>query len=374
MAMACRCRTIHRTSYLFTGSLLLEDYSIVIENNAISSIVPSNEIVVSPGDSIHTHYIAAPSFVDLQIYGADSRLFSACIDSDTLSSIHEYCMKGGAYFFQPTIASQSYDVIHACIDAVKQYWEKGGEGCIGLHLEGPWLNPLKKGAHIEEYIHSPSLQQVSDLLAYGKGVITMITLAPEMVSNEIVDLIHSQGIVLSAGHSDATYEQAMYAFNESCIKTVTHLYNAMSPLNHRAPGLVGAVLNHSTVFSSIVPDGYHVHFAAVQVAQATMKRRLFAITDAVTETATGPTRHHLVGNKYEVEGILSGSALTMVKCLQNLVNNASIKLLDALHMVSTTPATVAGIHMRAGAIFLDRMDANKIVFLSEDLSLNGCLF
>jgi N-acetylglucosamine-6-phosphate deacetylase len=141
----------------------------------------------------------------------------------------------------------------------------------------------------------------------------------------------------------------MMAFDNG-IKTVTHLYNAMSPLQHREPGLVGATFNNENVMASIIPDGYHVDFAAIRIAKKMMEERLFVITDAVTETNNGYYQHHLVGDKYESAGILSGSALTMIKAFQNLIKNAGVEVEAALRMCSLNPAKVIGKEKELGRI------------------------
>ncbi len=187
------------------------------------------------------------------------------------------------------------------------------------------------------------------LLEYGKGVITMITLAPEVCSTEVIELIQSYGVIISAGHSNATFEEANKGFAHG-IHTATHLYNAMSALQHRAPGITGAVMHHQTVMSSIVPDGYHVDFAAVSIAKKVMQERLFFITDAVTETSEGYYPHQLQGDKYVSNGILSGSALTMAKCVKNGVEEAGIELSEALRMASLYPAKVMKLDKKLGKI------------------------
>jgi N-acetylglucosamine-6-phosphate deacetylase len=160
---------------------------------------------------------------------ARMKLLSVYPETDSLHKLYDYCSKGGASHFQPTVATNSSDVFYKSIDAVKAYWKEGGKGCLGLHIEGPWIHPLKKGAHLETFIHSPSVDEAKELLEYGKGVITMITLAPEVCSKEVVELIRSYGVIISAGHSNATYEEATRAF-DSGIHAATHLYNAMSPV------------------------------------------------------------------------------------------------------------------------------------------------
>lgn len=321
---------------LFTGVDWLMNHAMVIEDDQIQSIVP----IVSLQELPHEHYpYIIPALIDLQIYGAGGQLLSVFPTVEALALLQQYCLKGGVAWFQPTVATNSHEVIYACIDAVRKFQETPGHRCIGLHVEGPWINPEKRGAHLSEYIYQPNKEQVAALLEYGKGVITMITLAPEMVAPELIDFIQSKGVIVSAGHSNAAYATATKAFNEG-ITTATHLYNAMSPLQHRAPGMVGAIFNHPTVYCSVVPDGYHVDFEAIQIAKKQLGERLFAITDAVTETQSGPYPHQLNGDKYEANGILSGSALTMLACMQKLHWHAKIELGEAIRMCSLYPARV----------------------------------
>jgi N-acetylglucosamine-6-phosphate deacetylase len=190
----------------------------------------------------------------------------------------------------------------------------------------------------------------------------MITLAPEVCNQEVIDLVLSYGIVISAGHSNATYEQAKKSFGNG-ITTVTHLYNAMSPLQHRAPGLAGAAMDDKKVMASIIPDGHHVDYAAIRIAKQVMKERLYIITDAVTATDKGGYQHYLVGDKYEAGGILSGSALTMNKSVQNLVKYCDIELGEALRMCSLYPAQVIGLEKELGKI--EKGYDAKLVLLNE---------
>jgi N-acetylglucosamine-6-phosphate deacetylase len=309
--------------------------------------------------------IVAPAFIDLQIYGANKKLFSVYPTVEALSDLYDYCSTGGAALFQPTVATNTTEVMYGCIDAARQYQQQGGKGMIGLHLEGPWINADRRGAHIFEYIHSPTTKEVEDLLNYGKGVITMITLAPEVCGDEVIQLIQSYDIIISAGHSNATFQQATSAFDKG-IPVVTHLYNAMSPLQHRAPGMVGASFLHRQVRASIVADGYHVDFEAVKIAKGIMKERLFVITDAVTETSQGVYPHQSAGEKFVSNGILSGSALTMHKAFVNLVRYASIPVEEALRMCSLYPAQVMHLESKFGKI----APGYSAQFIVLDKSLN----
>ncbi|HVT85740.1 MAG TPA: N-acetylglucosamine-6-phosphate deacetylase [Chitinophagaceae bacterium] len=324
---------------IFTGGDWLDDHAVITENGIINDIVPIEQLNSNETTEEFPGCILVPAFIDLQIYGAYGKLLAVYPEADSLSALNEYCKKGGAALCLAAVATNTKEVFFKCIHAVKNYWEKGGEGILGLHIEGPWINPVKRGAHVESLIHIPDLNEVKVLLDQGKGVIKMITLAPEMCSKEIIELILSYDIIISAGHSNATYEEAMCGFDNG-ITAVTHLYNAMSPLQHRQPGLTGAAMDHASVMSSIIPDGYHVDFAAIRIAKKVMTDRLFAITDAVTETHEGYYQHYLSGDKYEASGILSGSALTMVKAAQNLITHVGISIEEALRMCSLYPAKV----------------------------------
>lgn len=330
-------KTAFKAAKIFTGTDVLTNHAVIVSEGLIDDVLP----VVSVDADIETkdlgdNIITAP-FIDLQLYGANKKLLAVEPTVETYREIFSHCRAFGTGYSMPTLATNTNEVFFAAIDALREYWKQGGEGILGLHIEGPWIHPSKKGAHVEALIHSPSIEEVKELLAYGNGVIKIITLAPEQCSKEIIDLIRSQNILVFAGHSNANYEQATETFDWG-VDGVTHLYNAMSPLQHRAPGLVGATFNHHTVRASIIPDGYHVDFAAVRIAKNIMKERLFVITDAVTETNEGHYQHKLVGEKYEANGVLSGSALTMNKAVKNLVEHVGISAEEALKMCNVYPA------------------------------------
>ena len=318
---------------LFTGSSWISEVVIEIANGKIIAIKKEGY------DHKNAFPLVVPALIDLQIYGAGGKLLSEFPEASTIQLIYDYCVAGGAAYFQPTIASQSNEIIMAAIKAVKDYKSSGGKGCMGLHIEGPWINPIKKGAHNEAVIHSPTMEEVKAIIDYGADDIGMITVAPEVCSKEIIDFIQSKGIVVSAGHTNADYTTAM-SFFDNGIQVATHLYNAMSPLQHRAPGVVGALFNHPRAMCSLVADGYHVDFSAIQIAKKLMGDRLFCITDAVTTTNTGFYQHYLVGDKYESAGTLSGSALTQLKSVNNLVEQVGIDVGEAVKMCSLYPAKV----------------------------------
>ena len=354
----------YKADRLFTGENWLHDAVVVTQDGVIEEILLES----SPDTSTENFpgCFLAPAFMDLQIYGAYKKLFAVYPDKDSLYKLKEYCNTGGAAYCVPTAATNTADVFYKCVDAIRDYWAEGGEGILGLHIEGPWINAVKRGAHIQSLIHSPTIKEVDELLIYGKNVIKIITLAPEVCSEDVIELIQSHDIVISAGHSNATFQEAAIGFKRG-IRTVTHLYNAMSGLQHREPGLVGATFDDENVMASIIPDGHHVDYAAIRIAKKIKSDKLFVITDAVTETTEGHYQHYLAGDKYEAGGILSGSAITMAKALQNLVNHVGISLDEALRMCSLYPARVLNMDKRLGKI--ERSFQAKMVALDEKMQV-----
>ncbi|GAC1425261.1 MAG: N-acetylglucosamine-6-phosphate deacetylase [Chitinophagaceae bacterium] len=335
---------------VFTGSVLLNDMAVLTDNNIVKDILAATAIPAGVEITDLQNKILAPAFIDIQIYGGNGKLFSQQLSAETIHSTYEYCLSGGASHFYITLATNSTEVFLRGIDAVREYWRQGGKGLPGLHLEGPYLNPLKKGAHIEKYIKKPTVAEVKTLLDYGKDVIKIMTIAPEQCDDAVIQLLRHEGIVVSAGHSNAAYAEGMAAFDKG-IPAATHLFNAMSAFQHREPGLVGAIYNHPTVMSSIVPDGIHVDFAALRISKKIMQERLFIITDAVTATTKGDYPHVFKGDRYTMpDGTLSGSTLTMMKGVKNLVTAAGIDLEEALRMASLYPAQVTGKDKEMGRI------------------------
>ena len=360
----------YSASKIFTGYKWLTDHVIVTDQEKIEAIVPkanfqSKISITELGDAIIT-----PGFVDIQVYGAGGKLLSAYPHADTLQLMQVEFLKTGTVLFQPTVATNTIEVFKKSIDAVRTYWQNGGKGVAGIHLEGPWINEIKRGAHLKEWIHAPTIQEVKELLEYGKGVIRTITLAPEKVSEEVIHLIQSYDIVISAGHSNATYQEAMKGF-EIGIPMATHLYNAMSALQHREPGLVGATMNSKNTVAAIIPDGHHVDFSAIQIAKKVMKERLFAITDAVTETTVGPYQHYLNGDKYESNGILSGSAISMYQAFRNLIDKVEIEMEEAQRMCSLYPAKAINMENKYGQIAVG--SSTPLVVLDNNLGYKGII-
>ena len=187
-----------------------------------------------------------------------------------------------------------------------------------MHLEGPFLNPVKRGAHPAAYIQKATLEKVKRWVESAEGEIKMMTIAPELQDQEVIDYLHNAGVIVSSGHSNATYEQGK-AFLNKPIPAVTHLFNAMPQMHHREPGYIPAIFE-ARPYTSIVADGIHVDFAMTRLAKSQLGDKLFLITDAVTAATTGAYQHQLINGKYVMpDGTLSGSSLTMLKAVENCV-------------------------------------------------------
>ncbi len=335
---------------IFTGTDIVTNKAVIISGDVIDSIVDEKKIPAGAERIDLKNQYLAPAFIDIQIYGGNGRLFSNELSEEAIASTYQYCLSGGAAHFVITLATNTMEVFLKGMEAVKKYWASGGKGLLGLHLEGPYINPVKKGAHLENCIKRPTADEVNMLLSHGKGVIKIMTLAPEQCDPNIISMLMQNGVIVSTGHSNATYEEATNAFNNG-IPIATHLFNAMSPLAHRAPGLVGAIYDHTTAMSSIVPDGIHVDFPVLRISKKVMGERLFVITDAVTATSTGDYAHVFTGDRYTLpDGTLSGSALTMMKCVKNCIERAGIDMEEALRMASLYPAKAIGIDNMYGKI------------------------
>src|SRR5690242_9155555 len=181
---------------IFTGTEWLVEHIILAEGGQIQGVVPKSKV-----DSTEIKYfhdcLIVPAFVDVQVYGASKKLLATFPEPETLALMYEQFNSEGTCVFLPTLATNTVDVFKKSIDAVRQYWKQNGKGVYGLHLEGPWINEAKRGAHIKEWIHSPNIEEVKDLLEYGRGVIKMITIAPEVCTDAVIDLILSYEIILS---------------------------------------------------------------------------------------------------------------------------------------------------------------------------------
>ncbi len=347
---------------LFTGTEKLENKALLIKDGLISSIVDKNQVPENFKSVDLKGLNVAPGLIDLQIYGSGGKLFGALPDVAGLEQMENDLLAQGTTGFMATAATNSDEVVLEAIDAAKEYSKKAKGNYLGLHLEGPYLNAKRKGAHPEKFIKKGTLAEVKSWVERAEGELRMMTIAPELQDQELIDYLYSKDIIISAGHSDATYEEAM-RFLTKPVQAATHLYNAMPQIHHREPGLVPAIFKLKP-YTSVVADGIHVGFPMIELAKRELGNRLFLITDAVTATNEGAYQHVFTGDRYTMpDGTLSGSCLTMLKAIENCVTKVGISLEEALRMASTYPAELLKGH-KVG-LFKPGYDANIIVFDNE---------
>ncbi len=352
-------------SQIFDGHNWLNNHHLVLKNGVVENIsteIPQNvDVVINANNKL-----LVPAFVELQVYGSGGNLFSAFPREATLAQMESHLHSHGTAAFLACVATNTDEVMYNCIRAAKAF-SKHCNGFLGLHLEGPYLNATKRGAHIESFIRKATLDEVKKLLDFADGTIKMITIAPEMQDDQVIQYLLDHQIVLSLGHSNATFEEATAAYN-SGIQTTTHLFNAMSAIHHREPGIPTALFNHKTAISSIIADGNHVHFDVIKFASAVLKERLFLITDTVAACNVGPYKHRLEGDKFVTDdGTLSGANIHLLDAVKNCVNHCEIELDLALKMAALFPAKLLGLDTEYGTIEIGK--PAKMLLLNGDLSL-----
>jgi len=306
----------------------------------------------------------APGLIDLQVYGSGGKLLGEKYQAEALHQMEQDFLKQGTTGFFATIGTNTADIFEKVIQAARAYRDECAGNFWGLHLEGPFLNPERKGAHLARYMRKAMLPEVERWIEMADGVIKMMTIAPELQDQEVIDYLNDNGVILSSGHSNATYEQGK-SFLNNPIKAVTHLYNAMPPMHHRNPGYIPAIFEEKP-YTSIVADGIHVDFAMVRLAKRELGDKLFLITDAVTPTTFGTyPLHELRGDHYVMppHNTLSGSSLTMLKAVKNCVQHVGIDLAEAINMASLYPAQLTQMHKK-GKIAAG-YDADMIIFNNE---------
>jgi N-acetylglucosamine-6-phosphate deacetylase len=290
--------------------------------------------------------LLAPGFIDLQVNGGGGVLFNDAPEPATIAQIGKTHRRYGTTGFLPTLITADRATTTRAIEAVHRAIENGMPGVLGIHLEGPHINPARKGVHDQAQIRPlcPDDAALLTSLQHGR---TLLTLAPECVPPEAIRALARDAIVF-AGHTDGGFQE-ICAGLAAGISGFTHLFNAMSQLGSREPGAVGAALT-SNAACGIIVDGHHVHPASVRLAFAARPRGLFLVTDAMPPVGAEIAGFALGEQWIEVrdgrcttqDGRLAGSALDMASAVRNAVQLAGIPLEDALRMASTVPADVLG--------------------------------
>jgi N-acetylglucosamine-6-phosphate deacetylase len=318
-----------------TGNEIINGKAILIEKERIKAIIDNDSIPDNTEVIDCNSYYIAPGLIDLQIAGAGGYLFSADPSAEALKVITESILQSGTTGFLIVLPTNSTDVY---LEALRTVRSNPHPAILGLHLEGPYISKAKRGAHMIDHIKLPDRKGIETLLIEAAGVIKMITLAPEVCDQETIKLIRKYGVVVCAGHSNATFKEAVDGFSWG-IKATTHLFNAMSQLHHRDPGLPGATFQTEGILASIVADGIHVDYNTISIAKKVMKERLYLISDAVEASFQSACHHVRQKDRFTLpDGTLSGSLLTMMKAVENCVKHVNIPLDEALRMATSYPA------------------------------------
>ncbi|MEP4036683.1 N-acetylglucosamine-6-phosphate deacetylase [Pseudophaeobacter sp.] len=324
--------------------------------------------------------ILSPGYLDLQVNGGDGIMLNAEPNCDGLARIAKAHRRLGAVQILPTLITDTPHKTAQVIDATLEAIRSGVSGIAGLHLEGPHLAQSRKGAHDAALIRQMSAADLDMLLAAAKALpVLMVTLAPENTSLDQIRALREAGVILSLGHSDAPCEQAM-EYAEAGVSCVTHLFNAMSPLNHRAPGLVGAALSTPNLNTGLIADGIHVHPAAMRAAWAAKMGRpspegkIYLVSDAMAPAGSDISSFELEGRQILrrdgrltlEDGTLAGADLDLTTALRVLVTQCDISLQEALTAAVTTPRQVIG-QWSQGCTALG-MDELDFIRIRSDLS------
>ncbi|MBW7963291.1 N-acetylglucosamine-6-phosphate deacetylase [Bradyrhizobium sp. BR 10261] len=329
---------------IFDGERFLDDHALVIEGAHIAAIVPHSE---KPDGAVQDlgGGLLAPGYVDVQVNGGGGILFNEEPTPEGIARIAAAHRNHGTVGLLPTLVTDAPQVMDAAIAATREA-RRLTPATLGIHLEGPFLDPRRKGAHELSYIRDLGRDDVATIAKADCGAV-MLTLAPNRVGTESIAELARQGVLVSLGHSDASYEEARRAVAAGA-RAFTHLFNAMSPPTGREPGMVGAALDLDDVFVGLIADGHHVHEANLRVALAAKRRdRFMLITDAMPPAAGGPDHFDLQGRRVTSidgclrldDGTLAGSVLTMDEAVRYAVNVVRLPLADALAMASRVPAT-----------------------------------
>ena len=337
-----------------TGDEIIDNGVIIVENGAVLSVqkeVPND----LPQLDLKGKHIAA-GFIDIQINGGEKLYFSQTPTEETIQDIYDSSLKYGTTHVLPCLISSSNETILQGIEATKNYIQKHNNGVIGMHLEGPFLNPLKRGAHSIDQVRKPTNSELEEIIRYGKDVIKVITIAPECFTDEQLNMLLESGITISAGHSTIGYKEAQHYFSKG-INLVTHLFNAMTQFGHREPGLVGAVFENENVYAPVILDGAHCDYAAARLAYKLKQDKFFLISDAtflgrkVESFKWDNFDAHLENGFYRNdEGNLAGATISMLEAVQNAYNHLNVSADEAVKMGTTRVANAIGLGEKFGKI------------------------
>jgi len=337
---------------------VLRDYVVAWEGGRITQVAPRSgrlppaDVRVELGDEV-----LMPGFIDLQVNGGGGVLFNDSPEASTIDQIGAAHRRYGTVGFLPTLISDEFATMRRASEAVEQAIGGGVPGVLGIHFEGPFLNPARSGAH-EKSVLRPLTDAALEIIASHNAGVVVVTLAPEVNDATLIRRLARCGVILCAGHSDADYDQAKRGIDLG-IRGFTHLFNAMPPLAHRAPGLVGAALADDRAWCGMIADGHHLHPAVVKIAtRAKNPGGALLVTDAMPCVGArlesfrlGDRTIRVQGGKcVGIDGGLAGANLDMMSAVGNAAEFAGIDWYEAARMASLYPAKALGLAHELGRI------------------------
>ena len=335
-----------------------DDLAVLLEGERIVDLLPPDDPRVRDAHQHDLHgAMLLPGFIDVQVNGGGGVLFNEAPTVETLRRIGAAHRRFGTTGFLPTLISDRVEVMRAALAAVEQALAEGVPGVLGIHLEGPYLAPARKGVHDPKYFHAPGSDELAQLCAPHRGV-RLLTLAPDQVPLASIGALAGAGLIVCAGHTAADYETIRAALAAG-VRGFTHLFNAMTPFGSREPGVVGAALEDADSWCGIIADGHHVHPASLRVALAAKPRgKMLLVTDAMPPVGADRPDYVLNGETIIVkdgicqtaQGVLAGSALDMASAVRNAVQLLGLSLEEAVRMASTYPAEFLGLGASQGRI------------------------
>ncbi len=317
-----------------------------------------------------------PGFIDTQVNGGGGVLFNDDTTVEGIAAIGRAHRAYGTTGYLPTLISDELEVIDAAMRATEQAIEAGVPGVLGLHIEGPFISRERKGIHNPDLFRTLDAQSKALLKSLKRGK-TLVTLAPENCTAADITELRDAGVLIAAGHTNATYDTAKAALKAG-VTSFTHLFNAMSPMTHRAPGVVGAALEDQTAWCGLIVDGRHVDWAVLRIALRTRPiDRFMLVTDAMPTVGSKTKTFMLNGKRIHVEngvcvddsGTLAGSDLDMVDAVRNVVQMLGRTLPEAAIMAATAPAHFLGLEAERGT--LSAGQRADIVWLDKKLNIKG---
>ncbi len=352
-------KTVLRNGRILAGDDFRDDVAVLVEDGRITAVLAADDAAVAAADvqvDLGGGWLM-PGFIDAQVNGGGGALFNNQTDVDALRTIMAGHRRFGTTGMLPTLISDDAEVMARAVQATREAIAAGVPGVLGIHLEGPYIAPARKGTHDAGKFRVPDADEVRMATALDNGV-TLITLAPERVPVETIRQMVANGAIVAAGHTAGSYQE-IRAGLDAGVTGFTHLYNAMSPLLGREPGAVGAALEDAASWCGVIVDGVHVHPSSLRVALAAKPRgKVFLVTDAMPMVGSDNPAFELYGEVITaVDGVvrnaagsLAGSALDMATAVRNTVQLLGLSLAEASRMASTYPAQFLRLDDRYGHI------------------------